>query len=209
MSENNAVVIGSLSDVAVRQGATIAESFIGAEAVILVDVSASMSEHDSRNGLSRYDVALEELAALQRDLPGKIAVIAFSDYALFIPGGQPPFMATNTNVATALQFAKVADVPGIRFFLISDGEPDNAAEALAVARTFKARIDTIFVGPEWAPHGRRFLQDLAAVANGQSVTAERVQALAAKTETLLLGAKGARDNAPKAAKQRSVDPMFR
>jgi Mg-chelatase subunit ChlD len=189
MNASNAIVVGSIADVAKREGMSLAESFVNAEAIVLVDVSGSMMAQDSRGGQSRYDVALQELARLQRDMPGKIAVIAFSDGTLFVPGGQPPLLGESTNVAGALKFAKVADVPGMRFVLISDGQPNDQAAALNVAKGYKNRIDCVFVGPEDDHEGGRgFLDLLAKLSGGQSVTAAKAQELAAKTEQLLLSA---------------------
>jgi hypothetical protein len=188
MNTSNAIVLGSLGDIAARDGMSLAESFINADAMILVDCSASMDAPDSRGGRRRFDVALEELATLQAHMPGKIAVIAFSGSVQFVPGGQPPFFGGSTNLAEALRFAKVADIPGMRFVVISDGEPDDAKGALAVAATYQNRIDTVFVGPEMHPSGRRFLEQLATAKGGQSVTADRAQELAAKTEQILLNA---------------------
>ena len=182
----SAIIVGSLADVARRDGGSIAESFIGADAVVLVDTSGSMSACDSRDGQSRYDVAVQELEALQRSLPGKLAVIAFSAVPVFCPSGRPPFLKSSTDVAAALRFAQVADLPGMRFFLISDGEPDSTEAALAVARQYKARIDTIYVGAETRPSGRAFLRRLAAATGGQAATADCVKELAATTERLLL-----------------------
>lgn len=187
-----AIVPGSLSAIAQRDGQSLAESFLNADAVIIVDVSGSMTTQDSRGDRSRYDVAIEELAQLQAHMPGKLAVIAFSDHTMFCPGGQPPdvgVLGTGTNLVDALRFAKVADVPGMRFIVISDGEPNDGREALAVAKTYSNRIDTIFVGPENDWHsGRAFLQRLAAASGGQHIAADRVQELASKTERLLLSA---------------------
>ncbi len=186
MDKNLSVVAGSLSDMAARSNSSIAEAFVNCDTVVLCDVSGSMGAHDSRDSKSRYQVALEELAALQRSLPGKIGIVAFSGYALFVPHGAPPLMGASTDLAGALRFAKVADVPDMRFFVISDGEPDDATEALAVASTYLNRIDTIFVGDETHPCGRAFLEQLAAASGGQSTTADRVQELASKVKALLL-----------------------
>lgn len=207
------IVVGSLSDVSEKNGQSLAESFVDAEAVVIVDVSGSMSERDSRGGRERYEIACEELAALQGRLPGKVAVIAFSDSAVFCPGGKPPYMGVGTDLAGALSFAKIADVSGIRFFVISDGEPDNREKALQVAGTVSARIDTIYVGPEASPFGRDFLQELASRSGGQSVTADRAQDLASETEKLLLidspGCRQThRDNARWRAPQRSENPLY-
>lgn len=189
MQQSNAIVTGSLSDVAKREDVSLAESFLSCDAIILCDVSGSMGAHDSRGGKTRYEVALEELAELQKRLPGKCAIIAFSDNTLFVPGGAPPLLGAGTNLAGALRFAQVADVPGMQFVVISDGQPDDPDKALAEAAKYKAHISTVYVGPEDDHEsGRAFLQQLAARSGGQSVTADRAQELAAKTATLLLGA---------------------
>ena len=184
-----AIVPGSLSAVAKREGQSLAETFLSADAVILVDTSGSMMSGDSRSGRTRYNVALEELAQLQAHMPGKLAVLAFSDDCIFVPGGQPPLLGGGTNLAGALRFAKVADVPGIRFVVISDGQPDDSHAALSVAATYTNRIDTIFVGPESDWHGgQAFLQRLAAASGGKHLAADRAMELANKTERLLLTA---------------------
>ena len=188
MQQANAVVSGSLSAVAQRDGVGLAESFLSCDAMILIDVSGSMMTPDSRGGKTRYEVALAELAELQKRLPGKLAVVAFSDTALFCPGGQPPLLGSGTNMAGALRFAKVADVPGVQFILISDGYPDSADDTMTVARTYANRIDTIYVGAERSPEGREFLVRLALASGGQSVTADRAQLLAQSAAQLLLGA---------------------
>ena len=183
---NNAIVIGSLANIANRDGTSLAESFLNAEAVLLVDCSGSMMARDSRNGASRYDVAVEELGKLQAAMPGKLAVLGFSDRTEFCPGGIPAFQGGGTDLAGALKFAKMADIPGMKIIVISDGEPDDAQAALAVAATYGAPIDTIFVGPENDYiGGRAFLQRLAAACHGQHVTADRVVALADVTMQLL------------------------
>jgi Mg-chelatase subunit ChlD len=121
-------------------------------------------------------------------MPGKMAVIAFSSDTVFVPGGVPPFLGGSTDLAGALQFAHIADTPGMRFVVISDGEPDSAADALDAARKYTNRIDTIYVGPESDLSGRKFLQKLAAASGGQSVTADRAQELRSSIEALLLSA---------------------
>lgn len=182
-----AIIPGSLSAIAKREGQSLAETFLNADAVIIVDTSGSMETNDSRGGRRRYDVALDELAQLQAHMPGKLAVIAFSNGPIFCPGGQPPLLGGGTNLAGALKFAKVADVEGMRFVVISDGEPNDERAALAVAATYTNRIDTIFVGPENDWHGgQAFLQQLAAASGGKHLAADRAMELANKTERLLL-----------------------
>lgn len=189
MNQSNALIRGSLSDVSMREGLSLAESFVGVDVVILLDVSGSMMMQDSRGGRSRYDVALEELAQLQQAMPGRIAVIGFSDHPEFAPNGAPRFQGTNTDLARALQFARMADIAGMRFIVVSDGQPDDERAALDVAATYQGRIDCVFVGPEHDRLGQEFLNKLASAHGGQKVTADRVQQLAAKIETLLLAAR--------------------
>jgi uncharacterized protein with von Willebrand factor type A (vWA) domain len=182
---NHAIVPGSIGALAQQSGKSIAESFTSADVICLVDVSGSMSDTDSRGGRSRYDVACEELALLQRSLPGKIAVVGFSSTTEFCPGGIPRFQGGGTNMDDALKFVKVADVPGMRFILISDGQPNNAPETLKVAKTFTNKISTIYVGPEDHPFGRDFLHQLAAVTGGTSITNDRAKELATGVKLLL------------------------
>ena len=182
---NTAIVPGSISAIAQTSNRSIAEVFLNVEAVILVDVSGSMSANDSKAGRSRYEVALDELAKLQAQMPGRLGIVAFSNSPVFVPGGKPELAGGSTNLAEALRFAKIADTGDVRFVVISDGEPDSETEALTVAAEFRGRIDTVFVGAEGG-NGTRFLALLAKRQNGMSLTAAKAQELAAAT-TLLLG----------------------
>lgn len=183
---NTAIVTGSISAMAQQGNKSIAESFLQAEIVVIVDTSGSMENPDSRGGRSRYETACEELAALQGSLPGKVAVMSFSDRVQFCPAGIPVFFGGSTDLAGALRFCKVADLPGMRFILISDGEPDDQRQALEIAATYQNRIDVIYVGPENRRSGRDFLQKLAQATGGVSVTADRAKELKANIEKLLL-----------------------
>lgn len=185
MSTATAIAKGSIGQIAQRDGTSIAESFISADVLILMDTSGSMGASDSIGGKQRYDVASQELRQLQANLPGKIAVLSFSDNVFFCPGGIPTYQGGSTDLAGALRFARVADVPGIRFIVISDGEPNEPQKALNEAKKYKAKIDTIFCGPEDRPLGRDFLARLAAASGGQIVTADRVRALGTEVQKLL------------------------
>jgi len=163
------LVTGSLSQIAQAQNISLAESFLSADAIVIVDMSGSMSASDAPGGLSRYEAAENELIRLQGEFPGKIAVVAFSDDAIFCPTGIPIRLGGNTNMAKALRFVKPAD--GLaRIILISDGEPDSASETLQVAGTFISKIDAVYIGPEsrnrWSTNGREFLEKLAAASGG-------------------------------------------
>lgn len=183
---DRAIVPGSIADLAQQNNISIAESFMSADLIVIVDVSGSMNTSDARGRQRRYEVACQELNRLQREQPGKIAVVAFSDRAEFAPAGIPPYIGAGTNLAGALRFVQVADGL-VKFVVISDGQSDNDEEALAVARQFKSKIHTIYVGPEDdLAGGRRFLEKLAAVSGGQFTTSDRAHELAAKVERLLL-----------------------
>ena len=185
----NSIVKGSLSDIAKINNQSLAETFMQCDVVILVDTSGSMSIQDSRDDQSRYNVACNELRALQNNLPGKIAVISFSSDVEFCPSGVPTFQGGGTDMAKALKLAKIADgIKGMRFILISDGEPDRIEETLAIAKIYQNKIDTIYVGPTDRPSGNDFLQRLASASGGQTITADRAKELKASIETMLLKA---------------------
>lgn len=184
MQNNNAIITGSLSAIAQQNNQSIAETFVNADCVILVDTSGSMAACDSRGGKSRYDVACEELVNLQSSLPGKLALISFSDDCIFCPSGVPFNYQGGTNLTRALKFAKMADVKGMRFIVISDGQPYDETGALEVARTYKNRIDTIYVGPEGG-EGQAFLRRLAKASGGQGVTSAQVKELESTVKHLL------------------------
>jgi len=188
--QNNALahapfIPGSLLDVSAKNGTSLAESFISADAIIMVDVSGSMHDHLAEG--TRYDKACSELKRLQADLPGKIAVVAFSSHVEFLPAGFPVFQGGMTRMAECLNFCHVADaIKGMRFIMVSDGCPDNAESALAAAKKYQNKIDCIFIGPEDDYAGRGFLDRLASATGGKSQLRANANLLAEKIETLLL-----------------------
>lgn len=188
IDRRNGVVKGSLADVTRQNHTHLAASFVNAECVILVDTSGSMGAKDAIGGRSRFDQACDELAKLQSVLPGKLAVLSFSSSVTFCPTGTPDFIGGSTDLAGALDYAKVADVGDMQFIVISDGEPNNPITALAAARKYTGKIDTVFVGPEGGS-GRDFLDKLAKASGGQAVKAHQATALADKLHRLLLESK--------------------
>jgi Mg-chelatase subunit ChlD len=185
---STAIVTGSLSDIMQKEDKTLAESFLSCDAILIVDTSGSMAAHDAPGGLSRHDAAQRELARLQKTLPGKLAVVAFSSDVQFCPSGIPFRFDGGTNMAKALQFVKPADGCGVKLFLISDGEPNSKRDTLAVAKTFQTRINTIFIGPEDGGYwdGRKFLQKLADATGGSFAQTAEVAMFANDVEQLLL-----------------------
>jgi hypothetical protein len=188
---NQNIVQGSLSAVSKQANQSLASGFLNVKAFVMVDVSASMGvkDIDATGTKSRYDAACEQLANLQKENPGEIAVGCFSQRAEFCPGGVPVFMYSMTDMVAALRLMKMADGAGIRLILISDGEPNDEESTLKEARKFSSKIDTIFVGPETDQTGRAFLKKLSQATGGINIDS-KAQDLGKLSDnvTLLIGA---------------------
>lgn len=180
-----AITKGSLSDLAQASGAGLAEAFLSADTIILVDTSGSMNSYDGTRD-TRYDRACAELARLQANLQGRIAVFAFSHTCEFCPGGVPTYFGQGTAMAQALETVHPADGLVDRFVLISDGYPDNGQDALTQARRFTTRIDCVFIGSE-GDAGADFLRRLSDLSGGTS-QAIGVGLLSERIERLMIGA---------------------
>ncbi len=183
---DGSIVRGSIGAIAQDSGKSLAQTFVGADVVIVFDSSGSMDSPDAPGNKTRYEVASRELATLQSNLPGKVALISFNNITQFRPNGVPMSPMGGTDLADALRFARRADVEGIRFIVISDGEPNEPEKALQVASKYKNKIDCIFVGPEDRPAGRDFLRQLAAASGGKTVTADKAAQLSSAVQQLLL-----------------------
>lgn len=185
---NDEIVYGSLGYME-QQGKSIAESFLSVDAIVMIDISASMQGMDAGPaGQMRHTVACDELRRLQREIPGKLAIIEWATGHAFMPGGAPsPPDGYSTNMAGVLRFVKVADGCDIKLILISDGEPDSEDETESVARTFLSHIDTIYIGPENGP-GAHFLRRLASLTGGRAETksAREIVALSQTVTKLLI-----------------------
>jgi len=182
---STAIITGSITAVAYKERKSIAEQLLGATTIVIVDTSGSMDIRDSRGKRRRYDVACEELAKLQADNPGKLAVVSFSNSAYFCPGGVPIFLGGDTDLARALQFVRSWDGTGLAFIVVSDGEPNDEQAALREAQTFKSPISTVYVGPETDRSGALFLRRLAEMSGGKHATADRVKELAETVKPML------------------------
>jgi Mg-chelatase subunit ChlD len=166
---NGQIVKGSLSAIATEQNMPLAETWLSVDAVILVDVSGSMSQRDGREK-TRLELAREALGNLQGNMQGKIAMFTFSDDVKFIPNGYIAGVEGTTNLTSALRYVHMADaIPQMKFILISDGEPDWPNDAMREARKFKNKIDVIYIGRENGS-GQKFLESLAAATGGKSKT---------------------------------------
>ncbi len=170
--QKHSSIKGSLQSQANKLQISVAQAFLNAEIVVLMDCSASMTQNDNSgfvpygHGDTRYKKACNQLAKLQSENPGKVCLISFSDRQEFSPSGIAKWPNGSTDIAGALSFIKPVDGLDCKLILISDGEPDFEHEALQVAETFKSKIHTIYIGPENGP-GADFLKRLSAVTGGQ------------------------------------------
>ena len=170
---------GSVKDIADSTGRTLADVFGGVSHIVLIDQSGSMADDDTRDGRTRYEVAEAELRKIQELYPGQVAVVEFSDDAVFCPTGIPSRSGASTNMLAALQWVKNAGADGLfEIVLISDGEPtsrtpgDAEDEVMRFARTLKGGIHTIYIGAEGSD-GERFLRKLAKATGGQPFEAKK------------------------------------
>jgi len=178
---NGTIVKGSLSAIATEQNMPLAETWLSVDAVILVDVSGSMSMQDEYEK-TRLQLAREALENLQNNMSGKIALFKFSDNVKFIPNGYIAGVEGATNLTGALRYIHMADaIPDMRFILISDGQPDRPISVLREARKFKNKIDVIYIGHEGGS-GQKFLESLAAATGGSSknIDAAMIESTTAK-----------------------------
>ena len=193
------VAKGSLSDIAIKEDISLAEAFAGAKLIIMLDVSGSMDARDAPTSdgvVSRHDAAEMQVRKLQEQYNGKVALFCFSDDVMFCPNGVPVRMSHMTAMNAALQYIKRADGIGIDIILISDGSPTDGEEAvLETAKTFKQKIDCIYIGSEaemddyrYGLTGKEFLRKLAEVSGGRFVKTEEVGVFYNDVEQMMLTA---------------------
>lgn len=178
------IVPGSLSQMATAGNKSLAETFMNADTLIIVDTSGSMASTDGTDQ-TRYSRACDELKKLQANLQGRIAVIAFSNVTQFCPGGVPTNFGQGTNMAEALDYIKPADGVVDRLILISDGEPSDPDRVLASAAKFETPISCIFIGQEGSD-GAEFLRRLAKASGGSAQTIAQAGLLSERVEQLML-----------------------
>jgi hypothetical protein len=181
---------GSIKDVADRNNQSVADAMMEAEVIVIVDVSSSMgwnkdddySWEPTGKDNTRWHHANVALENLQRKFDGKIIVMDFGDEANWRLDGNIAKAYGGTNLTDALELAKDFDGVGMKFIVISDGEPNNQFTALAVAKQFTDPIDTIYIGPA-SGQGEQFLRSLA---TGKALD-KTDPALLEEKVTLLLG----------------------
>jgi hypothetical protein len=157
------VLTGSLGAAARQHGGSLARAWLGVKAVLVCDTSGSMAAQDAglkrsngevRDRRSRWDACCEELARLQVQHPGKTAIVAFSDQPTLALGGRLPPPQSSTDLAAALDYVHSLlepDASGITVIVLSDGEPNDEAEALTAGRKLVrlgAKLEAVYIGPE-------------------------------------------------------------
>jgi hypothetical protein len=168
LAKSEKVAEGSLKDIMLQTGKPFAVLFRNCDIAVICDGSGSMESSDSRDGRVRFDVLTEELLKIQSQYPGKVCVIGFSNSAQVLTGGYPVLYGGGTNMVEGLLAAKPLDGTRAKLVLISDGCPDSQEKTLKVARTFKSKINTIFVGKPDDEDAKRFMAKLASVTGGSS-----------------------------------------
>lgn len=157
---------GSLQETSRSKNLPMEEVLMDVNHMVLIDTSYSMEGRDAGNGHEkRHDVAERELKVLQRDMPGKIAVISFSTDVMLCPGGIPHRFNQGTDIYKALQFIEPFDGTGIKFYLISDGECHDD-RVLEIAKQFQTPINCIFIGSEEGSDGRSMLREISKLSRG-------------------------------------------
>lgn len=146
--------------------------------VILADISESMNG-PAWGGQRKIDVLRQAVAAALQQTGAQL--VAFSASPRNVSSVPEP--ESNTNLAAALQHVKAMD-PGVTL-VISDGQPDNEAAALAVARTFRGVIDVLYIGPETDDAASAFMRRLAAAADGQVRTHDVARLGAGQAQQLI------------------------
>ncbi len=132
-------------------------------ALVICDISASMSETDAPGGKRRSD-ALNGILWLLRAENPTLRIIAFSDAPRLVALPLPAPHG-NTALHLALDFS-ASFATGSSVALISDGEPDDEQAAFAAARRFPVAVNVFYCGPEGGA-GEDFLRRLAALTGGQ------------------------------------------
>lgn len=183
---NSGMVPGSMADYQKRTGAGLAKSWLQVKAVVVVDISGSMSNRDGGDGHRRVDIAKMELAKLQKRMQGQIAVVEFNYDARWRRDGSLGEPDGGTNLRGALDYVAELVGPGLgrlQVIVVSDGLPDSQEDAIASARTMAgagARLSTVYCGPDSGTEsssGKAFLRSLATAGAGSSDEALLVKAL--------------------------------
>lgn len=200
------IVEGSIKQIAEKTGKSLANALFDADAVAYVDTSGSMGVGvggDYFGGKTCHDQAQEDLAKLQAEFPGKLAVYSWSsEEPVWCPDGIPHRFNGGTEMRKALEHMKKYDDTGMALYLLSDGYPEDRINqddysyypdhrevekhVLDFARTFKSPIHTIYIGPESNTEARDFMRKLAEATGGRFAKTKEMAALYDPTKKFML-----------------------
>ena len=150
--------------------------------VLIMDISGSMSA-TAWSARRKIDILAEAVANISDAVK-----IAFSSSARILSPTDPvPAPSGTTNLTAAIILAQT--LRPSQTLVISDGQPDDAASALAEARSLTGVINALYVGPDADIAAIKFMSELARVGMGQSQTHDMVRsgpnALAATAQKML------------------------
>lgn len=167
IKQGRSVTKGSIFDVASSNDVKPEDVLAEADVIVMLDLSSSMTA-SLNDGSTRYDRAVEALADIQKQFPGRVVLITFSGTARTELGGLPGRPSGSTNIYAALEMAKQFDGMDCKFYLISDGEPTDTTDfqIFDLAKQFTDPIHCIFIGQDDDVEGQRFMKELSRLTNG-------------------------------------------
>jgi hypothetical protein len=180
------IIKGSVMDVTI-DGDT-ASALANVRRVLVCDVSQSMSAKDIAGNKSRYAIEKDTVETFQRNYPGQIGIVSFSDAPNLCLDGILPSPSGSTSMIRAIEFVLPLMEAGIPTTLISDGEPDFGTEDMIisiVSRLDEGVLSTIYIG-EAGSIGERFMKRLSSAGGGEHDVIQTVIKLPDVIERLLL-----------------------
>lgn len=182
----NSIIRGSVLDVAI-DGDT-ASALANVRRVLVCDTSASMEVKDISGNKSRYSIEKDTVETFQRNYPGQLGIVAFSNVPELCLDGALPSPSGTTSMLRAIEFVLPLMEAGIPTTLISDGEPDSGTEDMIIgiaSRLDDGVLSTIYIG-EAGSIGERFMKRLSAASRSEHDVIQTVIKLPDVIERLLL-----------------------
>ena len=127
---------GSIFQTANDKGLKTEEVLMDADVVMMVDQSTSM-RGESQEG------AQEAVKRLQNQFPGRVVLLEFATFANWKFDGKLTGPSGNTNLCDALEKCLELDDGEMKFFLVSDGAPNDVDGAYDLADHFISPINTV------------------------------------------------------------------
>lgn len=132
--------------------------------VVCADTSSSMAEV-ARGAERKIDMLRSALASVAAGSPGLRCIMFGGHTAWASPADVGAWQASgSTPLHAALDLANTLSPR--QTLVITDGHPDDADAALAVARQLSGRIDVLFIGPTSDHVGQEFCRRLARIGVG-------------------------------------------